>query len=227
MYLYDENGFPISISTTKKVYTIATGDKVVNLYTRTFEHFYKSLSDKEIEKLWKLAITSLGLDESLEYSTLVPFEFKFLLEEDEIIKPTIWRYLMTEVGYPKYKVVQLDYKAFANKQTLLGFERVYLTKSDAEHDAYDYLLSIHPNERSEGRIYNELDLRNVKHAIFDLDDKKLPIMIFANNLEDTNPFSNDINKIRIRQPKGYLPNQFEITDGTLVYDVMYINPTNN
>lgn len=224
MYLYDENGFPISMSTTKKVYIIATGGKVVNLYTRTFEDFYKSLSDKEIEKLWKLAITSLGLDESLEYSTLVPFEFKFLLEEDEIIKPTIWKYLMLSVGYPKYKVVQLDYKAFAHKQDILGFERVYLTKSDAEHDAYEYLLSIHPNERTEGRIYNELDLRNVKHAIFDLDDKKLPIMIFANNLEDTNPFSNYINKIRIRQPKGYLPNQFEITDGGKNYDVVYNKP---
>lgn len=227
MYLYDENGFPIPVATTKKVYVNVSGGKVVNNYIRTFEDFYRSLSDKEIEKLWKLAITSLGFDESLGYSTIVPFEFKFLIEEDEIIKPTIWKYLMAAVGYPKYKAIQLDYKSFANKQTLLGFERVYLSKSDAEHDAYDYLLSIRPNERAEGRLYNELDLRNVKYSIFELDDKKLPIMIFANNLEDTNPFSNDINQIKVRQPKGYLPNQFEITDGKLVYDVMYNNPLND
>lgn len=224
MHLYDKEGMPITITTRNKVYVNDTERKVIKLYTRTFEHFYRSLSDKEIASLWKLAIVSLGLDEYPEYDSLLPFNFNFLLEEEETVKPVIWKYLMVAVGYPKYEVKQLDYESFANKEALLGFERVHLYKSDAEHDAYECLLSVRPNDRVEGCVYNELDLRGVKYVMFDLDDKKLPIMVFANNPEDTNPFSNDINQIRIRQPKGYLPNQFEITDGELIYDVLYIKP---
>ena len=99
-----------------------------------------------------------------------------------------------------------------------------MNKSDAEHDAYETLMSVRPNNRVAGCVYNELDLRGVKYVMFDLDDKKLPIMVFANNPEDTNPFFDIRNQIVIRQPKGYLPNQFEITDGECVYDVTYNMP---
>lgn len=224
MHLYDKEGMPITITTMNKVYVNDTEGKVVKLYARTFEHFYRSLSDKEIASLWKLAIVSLGLEEYPEYQSLLPFNFNFLLEEEDTVKPVIWKYLMVAVGYPKYEVKQLDYESFANKQVLLGFERVHLTKSDAEHDAYEYLLSVRPNDRVEGCVYNELDLRGVKYVIFDLDDKKLPIMVFAKNPEDTNPFFEIRNQIMIKQPKGYLPNQFKITDGGLAYDVLYIKP---
>lgn len=224
MHLYDKEGMPITITTMNKVYVNATEGKVVKLYARTFEHFYRSLSDKEIASLWKLAIVSLGLEEYPEYQSLLPFNFNFLLEEEDTVKPVIWKYLMVAVGYPKYEVKQLDYESFANKQVLLGFERVHLTKSDAEHDAYEYLLSVCPNDRVEGCVYDELDLRGVKYVMFDLDDKKLPIMVFAKNPEDTNPYFNNSNQIMIKQPKGYLENQFEITDGGIVYDVLYIKP---
>ena len=232
MHLYDKEGMPITITTRNKVYVNATDKiyvngtegKVIKLYTRTFEHFYHSLSDKEIASLWKLAIVSLGLDEYPEYQSLLPFNFNFLLEEEETVKPVIWKYLMVAVGYPKYEVKQLDYETFANRHALLGFERVHLNKGDAEHDAYEYLLSVRPNDRVEGCVYNELDLRGVKYVMFDLDDKKLPIMVFANNPEDTNPFFDIRNQIMIRQPKGYLENQFEITDGGNVYDVTYNMP---
>ena len=224
MHLYDKEGMPITITTTNKVYVEDTKRKVIKLYTRTFEHFYGSLSDKEIASLWKLAIVSLGLDEYPEYQSLLPFNFNFLLEEEETVKPIIWKYLMVAVGYPKYEVKQLDYESFANKQALLGFERVHLNKSDAEHDAYEILMSVRPNNRVAGCVYNELDLRGVKYVMFDLDDKKLPIMVFANNPEDTNPFFDIRNQIMIRQPKGYLENQFEITDGGNVYDVTYNMP---
>lgn len=232
MHLYDKEGMPITITTRNKVYVNATDKvdvndtegKVIKLYTRTFEHFYHSLSDKEIASLWKLAIVSLGLDEYPEYQSLLPFNFNFLLEEEETVKPVIWKYLMVAVGYPKYEVKKLDYESLANKQALLGFERVHLNKSDAEHDAYEILMSVRPNNRVAGCVYNELDLRGVKYVMFDLDDKKLPIMVFANNPEDTNPFFDIRNQIMIRQPKGYLPNQFEITDGGNVYDVTYNMP---
>ena len=224
MHLYDKEGMPITITTTNKVYVEDTKRKVIKLYTRTFEHFYGSLSDKEIASLWKLAIVSLGLDEYPEYQSLLPFNFNFLLEEEETVKPVIWKYLMVAVGYPKYEVKQLDYESFANKQALLGFERVHLNKGDAEHDAYEILMSVRPNNRVAGCVYNELDLRGVKYVMFDLDDKKLPIMVFANNPEDTNPFFDIRNQIMIRQPKGYLENQFEITDGGNVYDVTYNMP---
>ena len=224
MHLYDKEGMPITITTRNKVYVEDTKRKVIKLYTRTFEHFYGSLSDKEIASLWKLAIVSLGLDEYPEYQSLLPFNFNFLLEEEETVKPVIWKYLMVAVGYPKYEVKQLDYESFANKQALLGFERVHLNKGDAEHDAYEILMSVRPNNRVAGCVYNELDLRGVKYVMFDLDDKKLPIMVFANNPEDTNPFFDIRNQIMIRQPKGYLENQFEITDGGNVYDVTYNMP---
>ena len=224
MHLYDKEGMPITITTTNKVYVEDTKRKVIKLYTRTFEHFYGSLSDKEIASLWKLAIVSLGLDEYPEYQSLLPFNFNFLLEEEETVKPVIWKYLMVAVGYPKYEVKQLDYETFANRHALLGFERVHLNKGDAEHDAYEYLLSVRPNDRVAGCVYNELDLRGVKYVTFDLDDKKLPIMIFANNPEDTNPFFDIRNQITIKQPKGYLENQFEVTDGGNVYDVIYNMP---
>ena len=224
MHLYDKEGMPITITTTNKVYVEDTKRKVIKLYTRTFEHFYGSLSDKEIASLWKLAIVSLGLDEYPEYQSLLPFNFNFLLEEEETVKPVIWKYLMVAVGYPKYEVKQLDYESFANKQALLGFERVHLNKSDAEHDAYECLMSIRPNYRVEGCVYDELDLRGVKYVMLDLDDKKLPIMVFANNPEDTNPFFDIRNQIMIKQPKGYLENQFEVTDGGNVYDVVYNMP---
>lgn len=224
MHLYDKNGMPISITTMKKVYVNATEGKVVKLYSRTFEHFYRSLSDKEIANLWKLAITSLGWDKYPEYQSLVPFNFEFILEEEDVVKPVIWQYLMVSVGYPKSKVMQLDYKAFANKQVLLGFERVQLTKGDAEHEAFEYLLSLRPCDRIAGSLYNELDLRGVKYIMFDLDDKKLPIMVFASNPEDTNPFFNNSNQIMIKQPKNYLENQFEINDGGKIYDVVYNKP---
>lgn len=224
MHLYDKEGMPITITTRNKVYVEDTERKVIKLYTRTFEHFYRSLSDKEIASLWKLAIVSLGLDEYPEYDSLLPFNFNFLLEEEDTVKPIIWKYLMVAVGYPKYEVNHLDYETFANRHALLGFERVHLTKGDAEHDAYEYLLSVRPNDRVEGCVYNELDLRGVKYVMFDLDDKKLPIMVFANNPEDTNPFFDVRNQIMIKQPKGYLENQFEITDGGNVYDVTYNMP---
>lgn len=224
MHLYDKEGMPITITTMNKVYVNATEGKVVKLYARTFEHFYRSLSDKEIASLWKLAIVSLGLEEYPEYQSLLPFNFNFLLEEEDTVKPVIWKYLMVAVGYPKYEVKQLDYESFANKQVLLGFERVHLTKSDAEHDAYEYLMSVRPNDRVEGCVYDELDLRGVKYVMFDLDDKKLPIMVFAKNPEDTNPYFNNNNQIMIKQPKGYLENQFQVTDGGIIYDVMYIKP---
>ena len=224
MHLYDKEGMPITITTMNKVYVNATEGKVVKLYARTFEHFYRSLSDKEIASLWKLAIVSLGLEEYPEYQSLLPFNFNFLLEEEDTVKPVIWKYLMVAVGYPKYEVKQLDYESFANKQVLLGYERVHLTKSDAEHDAYEYLLSVRPNDRVEGCVYNELDLRGVKYVMFDLDDKKLPIMVFAKNPEDTNPYFNNSNQIMIKQPKGYLENQFQVTDGGNVYDVLYFKP---
>ena len=224
MHLYDKEGMPITITTTNKVYVEDTKRKVIKLYTRTFEHFYGSLSDKEIASLWKLAIVSLGLEEYPEYQSLLPFNFNFLLEEEETVKPVIWKYLMVAVGYPKYEVKQLDYESLANKQALLGFERVHLNKSDAEHDAYETLMSVRPNNRVAGCVYNELDLRGVKYVMFDLDDKKLPIMVFANNPEDTNPFFDIRNQITIKQPKGYLENQFEITDGGNVYDVTYNMP---
>lgn len=225
MHLYDKNGMPISITTTNKVYVNATEGKVVKLYALTFEHFYRSLSDKEIANLWKLAIVSLGWDKYPEYQTLVPFNFEFILEEEDVVKPVIWQYLMVAVGYPKSKVMQLDYKAFANKQVLLGFERVQLSKGDAEHEAFEYLLSVRPCDRIAGCLYNELDLRGVKYVMFDLDDKKLPIMVFANNPEDTNPFFNNSSQIMIKQPRGYLENQFEINDGGKIYDVVYNKPT--
>ena len=215
---------PISLTTINKVYVNATEGKVVKLYARTFEHFYRSLSDKEIASLWKLAITSLVWDKYPECQSLVPFKFDFILEEEDVVKPIIWRYLMVSVGYPKSKVTQLDYKDFANKQVLLGFERVHLTKGDAEHDAFEYLLSVRPNDRVAGTLYNELDLRGVKYTMFDLDDKKLPIMVFAKNPEDTNPYFNNSNQIMIKQPKGYLENQFEINDGGNIYDVIYNKP---
>lgn len=224
MHLYDKEGMPITITTRNKVYVNDTEGKVVKLYARTFEHFYRTLSDKEIASLWKLAIVSLGLDEYPEYDSLLPFNFNFLLEEEDTVKPIIWKYLMIAVGYPKYEVNQLDYESFANKQVLLGYERVQLSKGDAEHEAFEYLMSVRPNDRVEGCVYNELDLRGVKYIMFDLDDKKLPIMVFANNPEDTNPFFNNNNQIMIKQPKGYLPNQFEITDGGNVYDVVYNKP---
>ena len=131
---------------------------------------------------------------------------------------------MVAVGYPKSKVIQLKYEDFANKKVLLGYERVYLTKGDAEHDAYEYLLSIRPCDRVAGCLYNELDLRGVKYVMFNLDDKKLPLMVFANNPEDTNPYFNNSNQIMINQPKGYLENQFMITDGGNIYDVTYNKP---
>lgn len=224
MHLYDKEGMPITITTRNKVYVNATEGKVVKLYARTFEHFYRSLSDKEIASLWKLAIVSLGLEEYPEYQSLLPFNFNFLLEEEDTVKPVIWKYLMVAVGYPKYEVKQLDYESFSNKQVLLGYERVHLTKGDAEHDAYEYLLSVRPNDRVEGCVYDELDLRGVKYVMFDLDDKKLPIMVFAKNPEDTNPYFNNSNQIMVKQPKGYLENQFEVTDGGNVYDVLYIKP---
>lgn len=232
MHLYDKEGMPITITTRNKVYVNATDKiyvndtegKVIKLYTRTFEHFYHSLSDKEIASLWKLAIVSLGLDEYPEYDSLLPFNFNFLLEEEDTVKPIIWKYLMVAVGYPKYEVKQLDYESLANKQALLGFERVYLNKGDAEHDAYECLMSVRPNNRVAGCVYDELDLRGVKYITFDLDDKKLPIMVFAKNPEDTNPFFDIKNQITVRQPRGYLENQFEITDGGCVYDVVYNNP---
>ena len=224
MHLYDKEGMPITITTRNKVYVNSTDGKVVKLYARTFEHFYRSLSDKEIANLWKLAIVSLGLDEYPEYSSLLPFNFNFLLEEEDTVKPIIWRYLMVAVGYPNYEVKQLDYESFSNKQVLLGYERVHLNKGDAEHEAYEYLMSIRPNDRVEGCVYDELDLRGVKYIMLDLDDKKLPIMVFANNPEDTNPFFNNSSQIMIKQPKGYLDNQFEVTDGGNVYDVVYIKP---
>ena len=225
MHLYDKNGMPISITTTNKVYVNATEGKVVKLYALTFEHFYRSLSDKEIVNLWKLAIVSLGWDKYPEYQTLVPFNFEFILEEEDVVKPVIWQYLMVAVGYPKSKVIQLDYKAFENKQVLLGFERVQLSKGDVEHEAFEYLLSVRPCDRIAGCLYNELDLRGVKYVMFDLDDKKLPIMVFANNPEDTNPFFNNSSQIMIKQPRGYLENQFEINDGGKIYDVVYNKPT--
>ena len=224
MRLYDKEGIPISLTTINKVYVGAIKGKVVKHYTGTFSEFYYSLSDKEVANLWKLAITSLGLEKYPEYSTLLPFNFNFLLEEEDVVKPIIWKYIMISVGYPKYTVNQLDYESFANKQLLLGYERVHLTKGDAEHDAYDYLLSVRPNDRVAGCLYNELDLRGVKYAMFDLDNKHLPIMVFANNPEDTNPFFNNSNQIMIKRPKGYLPNQFEITDGGNMYDVIYNKP---
>lgn len=224
MHLYDKEGMPITITTRNKVYINDTERKVIKLYTRTFEHFYNSLSDKEIASLWKLAIVSLGLDEYPEYQSLLPFNFNFLLEEEDTVKPIIWKYLMVAVGYPKYEVNHLDYETFANRHALLGFERVHLNKGDAEHDAYEYLLSVRPNDRVEGCVYNELDLRGVKYIILDLDDKKLPIMVFANNPEDTNPFFDIKNQITVKQPRGYLENQFEITDGGNVYDVTYNMP---
>lgn len=224
MHLYDKEGMPISLTTINKVYVNATEGKVVKLYARTFEHFYRSLSDKEIANLWKLATTSLVWDKYPECQSLVPFKFDFILEEEDVVKPIIWRYLMVSVGYPKSKVTQLDYKDFANKQVLLGFERVQLTKGDAEHDAFEYLLSVRPNDRVAGTLYNELDLRGVKYTMFDLDDKKLPIMVFAKNPEDTNPYFNNSNQIMIKQPKGYLENQFEINDGGNIYDVIYNKP---
>lgn len=224
MHLYDKEGMPITITTMNKVYVNDTEGKVVKLYARTFEHFYRSLSDKEIASLWKLAIVSLGLEEYPEYQSLLPFNFNFLLEEEDTVKPIIWKYLMVAVGYPKYEVKQLDYESFANKQVLLGFERVHLSKGDAEHDAYEYLLSVRPNDRVEGCVYDELDLRGVKYVMFDLDDKKLPIMVFAKNPEDTNPYFNNSNQIMIKQPKGYLENQFQVTDGGNVYDVVYNKP---
>lgn len=224
MHLYDKNGMPISITTMNKVYVNATEGKVVKLYARTFEHFYRSLSDKEIANLWKLAITSLGWDKYPEYQTLVPFNFEFILEEEDVVKPVIWQYLMVAVGYPKSKVIQLDYKDFANKQVLLGYERVQLSKGDAEHEAFEYLLSVRPCDRIAGCLYNELDLRGVKYVMFDLDDKKLPIMVFANNPEDTNPFFNNSSQIMIKQPRGYSENQFEINDGGNIYDVIYNKP---
>lgn len=224
MHLYDKEGMPISLTTINKVYVNATEGKVVKLYARTFEHFYRSLSDKEIASLWKLAITSLVWDKYPECQSLVPFKFDFILEEEDVVKPIIWRYLMVSVGYPRSKVTQLDYKDFANKQLLLGFERVHLTKGDAEHDAFEYLLSVRPNDRVAGILYNELDLRGVKYTMFDLDDKKLPIMVFAKNPEDTNPYFNNSNQIMIKQPKGYLENQFEINDGGNIYDVIYNKP---
>lgn len=224
MHLYNKEGMPISLTTINKVYVNATEGKVVKLYARTFEHFYRSLSDKEIASLWKLAITSLVWDKYPECQSLVPFKFDFILEEEDVVKPIIWRYLMVSVGYPKSKVTQLDYKDFANKQLLLGFERVHLTKGDAEHDAFEYLLSVRPNDRVAGTLYNELDLRGVKYTMFDLDDKKLPIMVFAKNPEDTNPYFNNSNQIMIKQPKGYLENQFEINDGGNIYDVIYNKP---
>lgn len=224
MHLYNKEGMPISLTTINKVYVNATEGKVVKLYARTFEHFYRSLSDKEIASLWKLAITSLVWDKYPECQSLVPFKFDFILEEEDVVKPIIWRYLMVSVGYPRSKVTQLDYKDFANKQVLLGFERVHLTKGDAEHDAFEYLLSVRPNDRVAGTLYNELDLRGVKYTMFDLDDKKLPIMVFAKNPEDTNPYFNNSNQIMIKQPKGYLENQFEINDGGNIYDVIYNKP---
>lgn len=224
MYVYDKRGTQISVTTINKVYVEDTKCKLVKLYTGTFSEFYYSLSDKEIANLWKLAITSLGLEEYPEYATLLPFNFNFLLEEEDVVKPIIWKYIMVSVGYPKHTVNQLDYESFANKQILLGYERVHLTKDDAEHEAFDYLLSANPSDRLAGCLYNELDLRGVNYVMFDLDDKHLPIMVFANNPEDTNPFFNNSNQIIIKQPKGYLPNQFEITDGGNVYDVTYNKP---
>ena len=108
MHLYDKEGMPITITTTNKVYVDDTERKVIKLYTRTFEHFYGSLSDKEIASLWKLAIVSLGLEEYPEYQSLLPFNFNFLLEEEDTVKPVIWKYLMVAVGYIKYEVKQLD-----------------------------------------------------------------------------------------------------------------------
>lgn len=224
MKLYDKEGMPITLNTMNKVYVGVTKGKIVKLYARTFKEFYSTLSDDEIANLWKLAIVSLGLDKYPEYQSLLPFNFKFLLEEDDTVKPVIWQYLMVSVGYPKSKIIQLDYKSFENKQVLLGYERVHLTKGDAEHDAYDYLLAVRPNDRVAGCLYNELDLRGVKYAIFDIDKKKLPIMVFANNPEDTNPYFNNSNQIMINQPKGYLENQFTINDGGNTYDVIYNKP---
>lgn len=224
MHLYDKEGMPISLTTMNKVYVNATEGKVVKLYARTFNHFYSTLSDKEIADLWKLAIVSLGWDKYPEYQTILPFNFKFLLEEEDVVKPIIWQYFMVSVGYPKSKVIKLNYEDFANKQTLLGFERVHLTKGDAEHDAFEYLLSVRPSDRVAGTLYNELDLRGVKYAMFNVDKEKLPIMVFAKNPEDTNPYFNNSNQIMIKQPKGYLENQFEINDGGNIYDVIYNKP---
>ena len=47
MHLYDKEGMPITITTMNKVYVDDTKRKVIKLYTRTFEHFYGSLSDKD------------------------------------------------------------------------------------------------------------------------------------------------------------------------------------
>ena len=224
MYVYDKKGTQISVTTINKVYVGATKGKVVKLYTGTFSEFYYSLSDKEVANLWKPAITSLGLEEYPEYATLLPFNFNFLLEEEDVVKPIIWKYIMISVGYPKYILNQLEYESFANKQLLLGYERVHLTKDDTEYDGFDYLLSVNPSDRLDGCLYNALGLRVVKYVMFDLDSKHLPITVFANNPEDTNLFFNNNNQIMIKQPKGYLPNQFEITDGGNAYDVTYNKP---
>lgn len=224
MYVYDKKGTQISVTTTNKVYVGSTKGKMVKPYIGTFSEFYYSLSDKEVANLWKLAITSLGLEEYPDYSALVPFNFNFLLEEEDFVKPIIWKYIMISVGYPKYTVDQLDYESFANKQLLLGYERVYLTKDDIEYDAFEYLLSANPSDRLAGYLYNELDLRGVKYVMFDLDNKHLPIMVFANNSEDTNPFFNNSSQIMIKQPRGYLENQFEINDGGKIYDIIYNKP---
>lgn len=225
MNIHDENGLPIRLSTTKEVYVKSSEGKVVKSYARTFEHFYRTLSDKEIANLWKLAIISLGWDKYPEYQTLLPFNFDFILEEEDVVKPVIWQYFMVAVGYPKSKVMRLNYQAFADTQGLLGFERVLLDKSSAEHEAFDYLLSIRPKERVTGCLYHKLVLNDCKYFILDLDEKKLPILVYANNPEDTNPFfAQNSSQIVINQPKGFLANQFRITEGDLVYDVIYNKP---
>lgn len=225
MNIHDENGLPIRLSTTKEVYVKSSEGKVVKSFTPTFRDFYDKLSIDEVERLWKLAIINLGLDNNPKYSEIEPHSLDFIIEEETIVEPTIWKYLMVAVGYPKSKVMRLNYQAFADTQGLLGFERVLLDKGSAEHEAFDYLLSIRPKERVTGCLYHKLVLNGCKYIVLDLDEKKLPILIYANNPEDTNPFfAQNSSQIVINQPKGFLTNQFRITEGDLVYDVIYNKP---
>jgi len=223
MCVYDKTlGMSSQLSTCKEVYVKTSEGKVDKSFTPTFRSFYDSLSNEEIERLWCLALINLGLVNEPGYCDLEPHSIEFIIQEFSKVEPTIWKYLMVAVGYPKSKVMRLNYQHFADTQGLLGFERVITTKGEVEKEAFEYLQSVRPNDRIAGCLYKELDLRGVKYVMFDLDNKKLPIMVFANNHEDTNPFFKNSNQIMIKQPKGYLPNQFEITDGGNVYDITYI-----
>lgn len=227
MNIYDSTGTPIQLSTCKEVYVKSSEGKVVKSFTPTFRSFYDRLSAKELERLWYLALINLGLDDEIGYCDIEPHSIEFVVQEITKVEPTIWRYLMVAVGYPKSKVMRLKYDAFADTQGLLGFERIMTNKGEVEQEAFEYLLSIRPKERVNGCMYHKLGLQGCKYITLSLDDKKLPILIYANNPEDTNPFFNEYStKLVINQPAGFLANQFRITEGDLEYDVAYNKPAN-